>query len=583
MFSLRNITKTIGAVLTLSQPMLQAEVESSASLEVRKLAAEFSSEYPFQQEFTLEYYNAASLPKGLRIDQDFIYPSCNADLRLCQMLANVPNDHPQYKLAQDFISRTQEHVFRETKESKDFLARVNSEHNNLEQSLWPDVFQAEAKYEAGKKRLSQAIYNGDIDTVSSAFKSLEYLKSARSAVPAQTIGFTLAGLSALIGFSFFRSAGRDLRGMRELTSGGRSPDSREAQDPSTNDPSPYQEPYYQPPVATAPAVQSESRIEYPAASPQPEIASKINEADYRLAMRELDSLIGLASVKDQIKKLVAFFRMEEERRMLGQTTEPISTHLVFYGPPGVAKTTVARIVGNIFSSLGFLSQGHFVEGARSKMVAGHLGQTAIKTEGLVEEAEGGVLFIDEAYSLNPQRDDRKNSSHDIFAQEAVDTLVKLMEDKRSDLCVIFAGYKPEMQSFIKSNPGLESRFSFHITFEGYSNNELGQIFNVFLKKNSLNVANKKLLAGFDLIINELRAQRGDSFGNGREVRTIVEQARILQSARLMELRPYTRREAMSVLKIEDLPFVEMTGKTHEQLLQSAKDAKRTKKLANASS
>lgn len=579
MFSLRNITKTIGAVLTLSQPMLQAEVESSASLEVRKLAAEFSSEYPFQQEFTLEYYNAASLPKGLRIDQDFVYPSCNADLRLCQMLANVPNDHPQYKLAQDFISRTQEHVFRETKESKDFLARVNSEHNNLEQSLWPDVFQAEAKYEAGKKRLSQAIYNGDIDTVSSAFKSLEYLKSARSAVPAQTIGFTLAGLSALVGLSFFRLSTKASREIREITTTGSSAEPRVDFDSYATYRPTHQEPYYQAPVQALPT----PSIDRPVVAAATHNVSKFNEADFRLAMQELDSLIGLAGVKDQIKKLVAFFRMEEERRMLGQTTEPISTHLVFYGPPGVAKTTVARIVGNIFSSLGFLSQGHFVEGARSKMVAGHLGQTAIKTEELVEEAEGGVLFIDEAYSLNPQRDDKKNSSHDIFAQEAVDTLVKLMEDKRSDLCVIFAGYKPEMQSFIKSNPGLESRFAFHITFEGYSNKELGQIFNVFLKKNNLNLANKKLLSGFDLIIDELRVQRGDSFGNGREVRTIVEKARILQSARIIDLLPYTRRVAMPVLKVEDLPFVEMTGKTHEQLMQSAKDAKRTKKLANASS
>jgi hypothetical protein len=231
-------------------------------------------------------------------------------------------------------------------------------------------------------------------------------------------------------------------------------------------------------------------------------------------LAELDALVGLGDVKAEIHRQAAVLRVEGLRKDAGLTSPTITRHLIFNGNPGTGKTTVARLVAGIYRALGLLSGGQLVEVDRSELVAGYLGQTAIKTAEVVASAVGGVLFIDEAYSL-------AGGLGDQFGQEAIDTLVKEMEDHRDDLVVIVAGYPVPMGVFIAQNPGLESRFRTTIDFPDYTDDELTSIFAVM-------ATGAEYDAG-EPVVERLRTmlggvQRGPTFGNARYVRNLLEAA-----------------------------------------------------------
>ncbi|KAA1419637.1 AAA family ATPase [Nocardioides humilatus] len=292
------------------------------------------------------------------------------------------------------------------------------------------------------------------------------------------------------------------------------------------------EPYRDPATGAQTATQEPEK---PAVEePKPEEPTKSVEE----LLAELDALIGLKNVKDEIHRQAAVLRVEGLRKKAGLDSPTITRHLVFNGNPGTGKTTVARLVAGIYRALGLLSKGQLVECDRSELVAGYLGQTAQKTADVVKSAEGGVLFIDEAYSL----------SGDQYGKEAIDTLVKEMEDKRNDLVVIVAGYPLPMAVFISENPGLESRFRTVIDFADYSDDELVAIF-------SQQAAAADYDAG-DAVVERLRAilgdvPRGPSFGNGRYVRNVLEAAIGQHAWRLRDIAEPTLEQLRS-LEPDDL-------------------------------
>lgn len=244
---------------------------------------------------------------------------------------------------------------------------------------------------------------------------------------------------------------------------------------------------------------------------------------YTACLQGLDELVGLDAVKMEIKQLASFINMQVQR---GDTSAAAATHYVFTGNPGTGKTTVARMMADVFKALGVVSRGHLVEADRSSLVAGYAGQTAIKTNQLIDSAMGGVLFIDEAYTLC-------SSENDNFGKEALDTLLKRLEDDRGKFVCIVAGYTREMHTFIHANPGLQSRFTKTLHFEDYTPAELTEIFLGFASKNNFMLggeAHSALLHHFERVY----AMRGDGFGNAREARQLFEQTVSRQSQRLMD-------------------------------------------------
>lgn len=241
--------------------------------------------------------------------------------------------------------------------------------------------------------------------------------------------------------------------------------------------------------------------------------------------QELEDLIGLENVKQEVKSLANFVKLQKQRQQKGLKTPKLSYHLVFTGSPGTGKTTVARIVARIYKDLGILKKGHTVETDRSGLVAEYVGQTATKTNAIVDSALNGVLFIDEAYALVPE-----NSSND-YGQEAISTLLKRMEDDRDKLVVIIAGYTNEMKRFIDSNPGLQSRFNRYINFPDYSAKELVKIFHMYMKKNQYTISDEA-----DSLLNEKLdyavEHKDRNFGNARYVRNVFEKAIQMQANRL---------------------------------------------------
>ena len=261
--------------------------------------------------------------------------------------------------------------------------------------------------------------------------------------------------------------------------------------------------------------------------------------------QELDDLIGLGSVKEEVRSLANFVKLQKQREAQGLKTAKVSYHLVFYGSPGTGKTTVARIVGRIYKDLGVLKKGHTVETDRAGLVAKYMGQTAQQTDTVIQKALDGVLFIDEAYSLVPEGGNGQD-----YGQEAIATILKRMEDYRDRLVVIIAGYKNEMQRFIDSNPGLQSRFNRYIDFPDYTGAELADIFKMYMKKNQYTLADDAddyLKERFDYVV----AHKDRNFGNARYARNVFEKT-IQEQANRLSGKSNLSKSQLTELTIDDL-------------------------------
>ncbi len=267
------------------------------------------------------------------------------------------------------------------------------------------------------------------------------------------------------------------------------------------------------------------------------------------ALAELDRLIGLGNIKQEVRTLTNFLKVQKQREQAGLPTTGLSLHMVFGGNPGTGKTSVARIVGTVFGAMGVLTKGHLVETDRSGLVAEYAGQTGPRTNKKIDEALDGVLFIDEAYTLI------SSEGEDPFGHEAVQTLLKRMEDDRDRLVVILAGYPLEMELLLRSNPGLSSRFSRHLEFVDYSPLELSQIFGLMCDKNHYTLkplTRAKVIVGFDY----LHQRRDRYFGNGRAARNLFEHAIRLMANRIAEIAELSV-EQLTLLEPQDIEFKEV--------------------------
>ncbi len=263
-------------------------------------------------------------------------------------------------------------------------------------------------------------------------------------------------------------------------------------------------------------------------------------------MAELDSLVGLEKIKANVKSLINLVKVRKLRQDNDLPTPPISLHLVFMGNPGTGKTTVARLISKLYNAIGVLTKGQLVEVDRSGLVAGYVGQTAIKTGEVIKNALGGVLFIDEAYSLASGGGDGTAD----FGREAIETLLKAMEDNRDDFVVIVAGYEGLMEKFISSNPGLESRFNRYFVFEDYTAEELVKIFESMCDKNRY-VLEENAKAFAEEHLQYMYDTRDDNFGNARDVRNLFENIVSTQADRLAAMEAPTRDDLVAITK-EDI-------------------------------
>ena len=281
------------------------------------------------------------------------------------------------------------------------------------------------------------------------------------------------------------------------------------------------------------APKSEVKTETP---PEEEIPPREDIADLK---KELSSYIGLSAVKAEVENLINMATVYGMRREHGLPTADMSLHMVFSGNPGTGKTMIARFMARVYHSLGILSKGQLVEVDRSGLVAGYVGQTAIKTSKVLERAKGGVLFIDEAYTLTSKEGND-------FGYEAVDTVLKAMEDNREDLVVIVAGYIDRMETFIDSNPGLQSRFNKYLHFADYSAEEMTDIFLMQCEKNCYTPDGEAVEAIREYL--RMASEEAGEFGNARGVRNVFEKVLSAQANRLAAAKEITREELMRLTK-----------------------------------
>jgi Holliday junction resolvasome RuvABC ATP-dependent DNA helicase subunit len=298
------------------------------------------------------------------------------------------------------------------------------------------------------------------------------------------------------------------------------------------------------PVKTPAPEQRPSTLEKPA----PKSSERKSAASgVEAALKELDALTGLEPVKHEVHSLVNYLRVQRLRVEQGLPSGQLTVHLVFTGNPGTGKTTVARLLAKIYKAMGFLPEGHLVETDRSGLVAGWLGQTALKTADVIKKALGGVLFIDEAYALAREL---KGYDVDPFGTEAIDTLLKAMEDNRDQLVVIVAGYREPMHKFLESNPGLRSRFTRYIDFPDYSPEELMDIFERMVVKDGYRLSDAARNNATAIFANAY-AKRTTTFGNGRLARTVFEKACVRLANRL-ETDPDITRAELTTFQAEDI-------------------------------
>jgi len=272
---------------------------------------------------------------------------------------------------------------------------------------------------------------------------------------------------------------------------------------------------------------------------QKNIQPAVNEQLLKQCQEDLDNLIGLNGAKQLVRQLQALVCIQYRRRQASLATEALVLHMIFKGNPGTGKTTVARIFGRLFSALGILEKGHLCEVERADLVGEYIGHTALKTRKQLQAALGGILFVDEAYSL--ARGGEKD-----FGKEAIDAMVKYMEDHRDNIVLILAGYQDEMEWFLRTNPGLRSRFPIHLDFPDFTTGQLLRIADVMLKQRQYTITASARHALRRIL--EYRMRTAEHFGNARVVRNTIEAAIRSQALRLADRQEVSRRELMTITR-----------------------------------